>query len=149
MDQTKTALGVIVLGLSAFILADMANEPPVPLTPAKYSTADIDALVERARETFQVPGISVSIVQGDEVIFAKGYGVKSVDTNDEVWVDSYQLAHFHRLPASQEWLWLMKQNLVVSLNQTPSVIHTYDLRVPCVLELNAHDCAEWLACFVG
>jgi CubicO group peptidase (beta-lactamase class C family) len=36
----------------------------------------IDALVERVRSTFDVPGISLAIVKDDQVVLARGYGVR-------------------------------------------------------------------------
>ena len=38
----------------------------------------IDAYVEKARREWRVPGIAVSIVKDDSVIFAKGYGTREV-----------------------------------------------------------------------
>lgn len=39
--------------------------------------ADLDAYVERARTTFNVPGIGLAIVRGDSVLVAKGYGTRT------------------------------------------------------------------------
>ncbi len=47
-------------------------------------TADIDALVERVRAAFDVPGISLAVVQDGKVIIAKGYGVKTAGTSEKV-----------------------------------------------------------------
>jgi CubicO group peptidase (beta-lactamase class C family) len=44
------------------------------MTPAGQT--DLDALVERARETFEVPGIAIALVQDGRVVLAKGYGVR-------------------------------------------------------------------------
>ena len=40
----------------------------------------IDALVEKVLKAFDVPGISVGIIKDDKLIFAKGYGVRSLDS---------------------------------------------------------------------
>lgn len=40
--------------------------------------ADLDAWVARARRQFDVPGIAVGIVQDGRLVFAKGYGVRSL-----------------------------------------------------------------------
>jgi CubicO group peptidase (beta-lactamase class C family) len=51
----------------------------VPTADAQpLSPAQIDALVERARQTFDVPGIAVAVVKDDQVVHAKGYGVRSL-----------------------------------------------------------------------
>lgn len=40
----------------------------------------IDQLVQRAMTTFAVPGIAVAVVKDDQIIHAKGYGVRSLDS---------------------------------------------------------------------
>ena len=44
----------------------------------------IDKLVERTIKTFEVPGIAVTIVKDGKVIHAKGYGVRSLNSNEKV-----------------------------------------------------------------
>ncbi len=39
----------------------------------------IDSVVERARKSFQVPGIAVAVLKDGKIIHAKGYGVRSLD----------------------------------------------------------------------
>jgi len=46
--------------------------------------AEIDALVLRAMETFNVPGIAVGIIKDGTVIHAKGYGVREVGKTGDV-----------------------------------------------------------------
>ena len=43
---------------------------------AQGPPADLDAWVERARTTFDVPGIAVAIVKDGKVVHARGYGVR-------------------------------------------------------------------------
>ncbi len=45
---------------------------------------EIDALVERVRTTFEVPGMAVAIVKDDRVVLAKGYGVLSTENGTRV-----------------------------------------------------------------
>jgi CubicO group peptidase (beta-lactamase class C family) len=40
--------------------------------------ADLDAYVTRAMETFQVPGLALSVVGNGQVLVAKGYGVRTL-----------------------------------------------------------------------
>lgn len=44
----------------------------------------IDSLVERTLETFRVPGIAVGVIKDGKVIHAKGYGVRSLKTQEPV-----------------------------------------------------------------
>ena len=49
---------------------------------AQALTADqIDTLVERSIKAFDVPGISVGVVKDGKVVYAKGHGVRSLNTN--------------------------------------------------------------------
>jgi CubicO group peptidase (beta-lactamase class C family) len=59
----------------AFILAlGLALTAPALAAPP----ADLDATVDAAMKRFGVPGMSVTIVEGDKVVHAKGYGVREL-----------------------------------------------------------------------
>ncbi|HZP80114.1 MAG TPA: serine hydrolase [Chthonomonadaceae bacterium] len=51
-------------------------------------SAALDALVQAAIETFQIPGASVAVVQGDEVVYLKAFGVKETGKDDPVTPDT-------------------------------------------------------------
>ncbi len=51
---------------------------------AQISEKQVDELVERTLKNFNVPGISVAIVKDGKVVLAKGYGVKSILTQEKV-----------------------------------------------------------------
>ncbi|TRX31131.1 serine hydrolase [Flavobacterium sp. ZT3R18] len=51
---------------------------------AQISDQEVDNVVNRALTAFNVPGIAVAIVKDGKVILAKGYGVKSILTNEKV-----------------------------------------------------------------
>ena len=46
--------------------------------PAAALPPDIDQWVARAMRTFEVPGLALAIVKDDEVVLAKGYGVRKL-----------------------------------------------------------------------
>lgn len=46
---------------------------------AQLTQGELDKLVKRTLETFEVPGIAVSIIKDGKVLSAKGYGVRSLD----------------------------------------------------------------------
>jgi len=50
----------------------------------QLTTREIDHLVEDAMEKFTVAGVAVGIVKDGEIIHAKGYGLKSVETGEKV-----------------------------------------------------------------
>jgi CubicO group peptidase (beta-lactamase class C family) len=51
---------------------------------AQISDQEVDNVVNRALNAFNVPGIAVAIVKDGKVVLAKGYGVKSILTNEKV-----------------------------------------------------------------
>lgn len=63
-----------------FILSILAISYLYP----QISSRKIDKLVKEAMETFNVAGVAVGIVKNGKVIHSKGYGVKSIETNEAV-----------------------------------------------------------------
>jgi CubicO group peptidase (beta-lactamase class C family) len=57
---------------------------PIKASSQAITPAAIDQLVENTLKTFQVPGIAVGIVKDGQLIFAKGYGVRSLKTGKPV-----------------------------------------------------------------
>lgn len=68
----KLLVFIFFIGLSFSVAAQ-------PIT-----SAQIDALVQKTLTTFDVPGIAVAIVKDGKVIHSKGYGVRSILTNQPV-----------------------------------------------------------------
>jgi CubicO group peptidase (beta-lactamase class C family) len=50
----------------------------------KKILADFDRYAEEARQAWQVPGMAITVVLDDKVVFSKGYGVKQVGKTDKV-----------------------------------------------------------------
>jgi CubicO group peptidase (beta-lactamase class C family) len=73
----KDLRSLILSTLVLFVLF----QPPLQ---AQISSKQIDRLVEDAMEKFSVAGVAVGVVKDGEIIHAKGYGVKSVETGDKV-----------------------------------------------------------------
>ncbi len=51
---------------------------------AQLSAEKIDEVVARTLKTFDVPGIAVAVVKDGKVVHAKGYGLRSIATNQKV-----------------------------------------------------------------
>lgn len=60
---------------------------PVFSQPA--ALADIDGYIERAMQTFDVPGVAVAVVKDGQVVLAKGYGVRKL--GESATVDAHTL----------------------------------------------------------
>jgi CubicO group peptidase (beta-lactamase class C family) len=52
--------------------------------PRPMNSVEIDSLVGRALRTFDVPGIAVCVIKDGKVVHSKGYGVRSLDTQQPV-----------------------------------------------------------------
>ena len=61
----------LLFGLATHLFA---KEPG----PAK-ALGDLDATIEQALKTFNVPGVAVAVVVDDELVLAKGYGLRDVE----------------------------------------------------------------------
>jgi CubicO group peptidase (beta-lactamase class C family) len=48
------------------------------------SSSSIDSLVQRSMKAFDVPGIAVAVLKDGKVIHSKGYGVRSLNSNEKV-----------------------------------------------------------------
>jgi CubicO group peptidase (beta-lactamase class C family) len=55
----------------------VAQRAPAPL-------AGIDSYVAKAMADWEVPGMAVAVVKGDSVVYAKGYGTRTVGRNEPV-----------------------------------------------------------------
>jgi CubicO group peptidase (beta-lactamase class C family) len=49
---------------------------------------DLDVVLQEIMTRWDIPGLAVGMVQGDEIIYAKGFGVQSLETQTPVTVDS-------------------------------------------------------------
>src|SRR5579863_2045917 len=58
------------------------------LAAAACAQPSIDRVVERARSTFDVPGIAVAVVKDGKVVVSKGYGVRRVGRPEPVTAHS-------------------------------------------------------------
>ena len=51
---------------------------------SKLDEKDLDAFIEKTREEYNVPGVSVTVVEDGEVVYLKGFGVRKVGTQEKV-----------------------------------------------------------------
>ncbi|HVS63779.1 MAG TPA: serine hydrolase [Thermoanaerobaculia bacterium] len=57
-------------------------------TRAREALEGIDPIIEQALEDFSVPGLALAVVADDEVVLAKGYGVRDLGTGEPVTEDT-------------------------------------------------------------
>jgi CubicO group peptidase (beta-lactamase class C family) len=68
--KTKTIACLVLL-----LVVRLNAKEPLPAEALK----GIDSVIEQELKTFQVPGVAVAVVVGDEVVLAKGYGLRDVE----------------------------------------------------------------------
>src|SRR5688500_16678106 len=67
-----------IVFLFSFILISLTAVAQPALPPG------LDQYIEKVIKTFEVPGLSVSFVKDSKLLLAKGYGVKTMGTDDKV-----------------------------------------------------------------
>lgn len=73
--------------------ATPAEPGPVPAPNLALALSQIDQLVTNLMNSTGVPGLAVAVVQGEQQLYAKGFGVKEVGRSDPVDPDTvFQLA---------------------------------------------------------
>ena len=77
------------LGLARHRTAAQGDATPIatPGTPVALSDATLQAFaadVQAAMQTFKVPGAAVALVQGNEIVYNRGFGVRDVASNAPV-----------------------------------------------------------------
>jgi CubicO group peptidase (beta-lactamase class C family) len=76
--------GVAAALLAATVAGTQAQTAPPSPQAATAGLQDFDEYVEGVRKTFDVPGIAVAIVQDGEIVLERGYGVRSIETQQPV-----------------------------------------------------------------
>jgi CubicO group peptidase (beta-lactamase class C family) len=74
--------------MRSFFFIALSSAVATPLmaqqSPGPSSLQDFDRYVADAVEAWDAPGLAIAVISGDSTIFAKGYGVRRVGTNDAV-----------------------------------------------------------------
>jgi CubicO group peptidase (beta-lactamase class C family) len=83
-EKRLSQLAIIGTGLSikAIEITDLTGVEPLPLTDELI--AELEDFVVDQMELLDVPGAAVAIVQGDEIVYAKGFGVREHGKDDPV-----------------------------------------------------------------
>jgi CubicO group peptidase (beta-lactamase class C family) len=73
MTTSARRLAATLLGLGPVLAPSLIAQGSPP-----RALRDLDAWITRGVRDWQIPGLSVSIVRGDSVVFARGYGVRQL-----------------------------------------------------------------------
>lgn len=66
---------LLFIGISLLTTLGFAQ----PLSPSQ-----IDSVVQKAMDTFNVPGMAVAVIKDDAILLQKGYGIRSIKTKEPV-----------------------------------------------------------------
>lgn len=69
---------------ASLLLLSLLTALPPGIRAQVIEPAEIDRLVETTIKTFNVPGVAVGIIKDGQLVFARGYGVRSLDTGKPV-----------------------------------------------------------------
>ena len=67
-------------------LPDLTRATPLPLTGELLAT--FESYIATTLATLEVPGVAVGVVQGDEVVFLQGFGVREKGRPEPVTADT-------------------------------------------------------------
>jgi CubicO group peptidase (beta-lactamase class C family) len=77
--------------IASGLVLSLITSPVLAIDDPTLDPADVesffDALMPRQLETYDIPGATVAVVADGETLFANGYGVASVETNQPVVAD--------------------------------------------------------------
>ncbi|HEX6733100.1 MAG TPA: serine hydrolase domain-containing protein, partial [Pyrinomonadaceae bacterium] len=80
----KSPLYAAVLPFTAKILANQTRTQLKTKVPAETLITELTKLIPDLLARFNVPGLSIFIIRDNKLLWSKGFGVKSVDTKEEV-----------------------------------------------------------------
>ncbi len=89
---TNILLSIILCFNAALTLAQQGYEVPAK-EELNAILEDFDAYAQKTHKQWNVPGMAVCIIVGDEIVYKKAYGVKKLNTEDPVDTGSvFQIA---------------------------------------------------------
>jgi len=91
--QITHSTGAILLTLLAFSTVIAQEKSHVGSQQVAHAIQEIERLAQRKIQEHAVPGVAIAVVFQDKVVYAKGFGVRDVNSNTPVDADTvFQLA---------------------------------------------------------
>ncbi len=80
-------------------------------------TEKVDSIVSSKMNNYDIPGLSIGLVVNDSIIYAKGYGLKSIECPEQVTENSnFHTASISKLFTAQAVIMLLEEN-DISMNE--------------------------------
>src|SRR5690349_2850204 len=70
------------------------------LTPGEALQARLDSVLTHVCDVYDLPGLSVGVIKGDQVVCARGFGLRKLGTSDSVSAQS----SFHMASVSKPFV---------------------------------------------
>ena len=83
----KGILSIMAASLAVPVAPIMAQSGPAAIN-ASPQLKGLDAYIEKSRKEWEVPGVAVVVVKGDQIVYAKGFGVREIGKPDAVDPDT-------------------------------------------------------------
>jgi CubicO group peptidase (beta-lactamase class C family) len=84
MKRLELYISFLVMMLSLAVVSDAQDKGPDPKTVHAEAIKKLDEYIAKSLHDWQVPGLSIAVVQEDQVLWSKGYGVRRVGGNEAV-----------------------------------------------------------------
>lgn len=83
----------------------------------------VDSIVAKKMNTYNIPGLSIGIVESDSIIYSKGYGIKNINTKGVVSRNTnFHTASISKLFTAQAILILVQENKISLDNKLIEII---------------------------
>ena len=83
------------------------------LTPSYYATTPVDSIVAHNMNKYNIPGLALGLVKDGSIIYAKGYGVRDINTKKTVFgVTTFHTASISKLFTATAIMELVAQNKI-------------------------------------
>jgi CubicO group peptidase (beta-lactamase class C family) len=97
MERSRSAVAMLAVLAG---LAGAASAQTMPHEPPAGFAERITAFAQGVRELHEVPGLAIAVTRGDEVVYARAFGVANVDTGARIGPDSL----FHMASVSKPFV---------------------------------------------
>src|SRR4051812_31452727 len=77
IGMKRATLATLAVFAGATLQVQAASAPP-----------GLESYITKAMHDWGVPGLAIAVVKGDEVVYAHGFGVQSLDSKDSVTPDT-------------------------------------------------------------
>jgi CubicO group peptidase (beta-lactamase class C family) len=112
------SIRLIAVLLFVLVVFPTTRSQEAPLT-------GFDDYVNKALRDWQVPGLAIAIVKNDQVVFAKGYGVRKLGDPAMVFLAAEQLI---ARVSGKSWDEFIRQRIFIPLSMTASNTSIRDLK---------------------